>query len=340
MKYNPKSEIRNPELASLLPIPLAALAIVCLLAVAPTEAATKVFLLGGQSNMAGVGQYPGGVINGQTIPPEPAIVHPYDDPQPDVKFWYNNAWTDLRPGFGYQPSEIGPEVTFGYRLNQLFPDDDIYLVKYAESGSNLAVQWKPDGTGAVYNAFKSMVNAALQNLNNAHLNPEVVGMIWMQGESDANKHEYAVNYAANLKALINKVRLDFGADMRFVIGRIDDWPWGAAADCELVRAAQQTVAEAAVGVADPIAPPAAGREESVAVVMVVESQSDLLEVVDALHPPRGLAGGLHGRQEQGDQDANDRDHHEQLDQRETMRGEGRVARDGGFMILPVLSTGH
>jgi hypothetical protein len=244
MKYNPKSEIRNPELASLLPIPLAALAIVCLLAVAPTEAATKVFLLGGQSNMAGVGQYPGGVINGQTIPPEPAIVHPYDDPQPDVKFWYNNAWTDLRPGFGYQPSEIGPEVTFGYRLNQLFPDDDIYLVKYAESGSNLAVQWKPDGTGAVYNAFKSMVNAALQNLNNAHLNPEVVGMIWMQGESDANKHEYAVNYAANLKALINKVRLDFGADMRFVIGRIDDWPWGAAADCELVRAAQQTVAEA------------------------------------------------------------------------------------------------
>ncbi|NLF09298.1 MAG: sialate O-acetylesterase, partial [Pirellulaceae bacterium] len=216
-----------------------------MLSAAPADAATKVFLLGGQSNMAGVGQYPGGVVNGKTIPPEPAIPAPYDDPQPDVQFWHNNAWTDLRPGFGFQSGEFGPEVTFGYRLNQLFPDDDIYLVKYAESGSNLAVQWKPDGTGAQYNAFKSRVNSALLNLNNAHLNPEVAGMIWMQGESDANKHEYAVHYAENLAALIDKVRLDFdAADMRFVIGRIDDWPWGATADCDLVRAAQQTVAEA------------------------------------------------------------------------------------------------
>jgi hypothetical protein len=246
MQSNPRFDIRHPfRMAGLLLKTPAVLIIVGLSAVAPAEAATKVFLLAGQSNMAGVGQYPGGVINGQTIPPEPAIAHPYDDPQPDVKFWYNNAWTALRPGFGYQTGEFGPEVTFGYRLNQLFPDDDIYLVKYAESGSNLAVDWKPDGTGPQYNAFKSRVNAALQNLNDAHLNPEVAGMIWMQGESDANKHDFAVNYATNLAVFINKVRLDFGAaNMRFVIGQIDNWAWGATADCDLVRTAQQTVAEA------------------------------------------------------------------------------------------------
>ena len=44
---------------------------------------------------------------------------------------------------------------------------------------------------------------------------------------------------------------------------------------------------------------------------------DLLQVVDALAPPRRLAGRLHGRQQQRDQHADDGDHHEQLDQRET-----------------------
>jgi hypothetical protein len=42
-------------------------------------------------------------------------------------------------------------------------------------------------------------------------------------------------------------------------------------------------------------------------------QAKLLEVVDALNAP----GRLHGRQQEGEQDRDDRDHHQQLDQRET-----------------------
>jgi hypothetical protein len=42
----------------------------------------------------------------------------------------------------------------------------------------------------------------------------------------------------------------------------------------------------------------------------VEGQTDLLEVVDALAPPGGLTGGLDGGQEKGDQDRDDRNHHE------------------------------
>jgi len=51
----------------------------------------------------------------------------------------------------------------------------------------------------------------------------------------------------------------------------------------------------------------------------VHPQADLLQVVDALRPPRGLARRLDGRQEQGDQHGDDRDHHQKLDQRETAR---------------------
>jgi hypothetical protein len=140
---------------------------------------------------------------------------------------------------------FGPEVSFGKRLHELFPDDDIYLVKYGLSSTNLATQWNPNGTGGAYNAFKTRVDAALANLKAADKSPIIAGMIWMQGESDAMVHESAVVYNANLKNLIGKVRTDFNApNMPFVVGRINRSPhWGAPADVTKVREAQTAVAD-------------------------------------------------------------------------------------------------
>ena len=177
------------------------------LAAAPTAAATKVFLLAGQSNMVGVGvsaELPG----------------PYNAPQSNVKIW-SNGWADLQPGSTY----FGPEVTFGYQIAHVaFPDDDVYLVKYAVGATMLATHWNPNGSGECYNAFKTTVNAAMQNLTNARLSPTIAGMLWMQGESDAaNGNPYASGYAANLTNLVKKVRNDFGSpDMPFVVGRINE----------------------------------------------------------------------------------------------------------------------
>ena len=199
----------------------------------PASAATKVFLLGGQSNMAGVGGY----STDKPIPP------PYDVPQTAVKFW-NNGWVNLQSGFGYQPGQFGPEVTFGYTLhNTVFPNDSIYLVKYGVSGTNLAVDWNPSGSGPCYNTFKSKVDAALENLRSAGKDPVVSGMIWMQGESDTVTAEKANAYAGNLTSFIAKVRTDFASpDMPFVLGRIlpDDDPVYTA-NAAIVRHAQETV---------------------------------------------------------------------------------------------------
>ena len=52
-------------------------------------------------------------------------------------------------------------------------------------------------------------------------------------------------------------------------------------------------------------------------VVVVQGQSELLDVVLAAHAGRGLAHLLNSRQQQADQDRDDGDHHEQLDQRKT-----------------------
>jgi hypothetical protein len=45
----------------------------------------------------------------------------------------------------------------------------------------------------------------------------------------------------------------------------------------------------------------------------VHRQADLLEIIAALHAPCGLARRLHGREQERDQDADDRDDHKQLD---------------------------
>lgn len=204
------------------------LTVIIVLAAQTATAATKVFLLGGQSNMGG---------NGVAAD----LPSPYNSPQTDVKFWSSNAWVALQGGFGNTSANFGPEVTFGYTLHKLFPKDDIYLVKYGLTSTSLAVNWNPDGTGSSYNTFKTSADAAIQNLVKAGKTPVIAGMIWMQGEEDAYTETTAAAYHANLENFIGTVRNDFSTPkMPFVVGRILS-STGPAAYNALVQNAQMTV---------------------------------------------------------------------------------------------------
>jgi hypothetical protein len=55
-------------------------------------------------------------------------------------------------------------------------------------------------------------------------------------------------------------------------------------------------------------------------MIIVHREAELFEIVGALRATGCLASGLNGRQEQGDQDGNDCNHHQQLDQREASSG--------------------
>ena len=52
--------------------------------------------------------------------------------------------------------------------------------------------------------------------------------------------------------------------------------------------------------------------------MVQHAQGQLFEVVVALHSSGGLTRRLHRRQQQRNQDADDRNHHKQLDKSKTV----------------------
>ncbi len=61
------------------------------------------------------------------------------------------------------------------------------------------------------------------------------------------------------------------------------------------------------------------REAAVGHMKTVQRQPDLFQVITAANASGGLAGGLHRRQQQRNQNADDRNHHQQLDERERPR---------------------
>ena len=54
--------------------------------------------------------------------------------------------------------------------------------------------------------------------------------------------------------------------------------------------------------------------------MIVKCHAQLLEVIEALGPPRCLSRGLDRWQQEGNQDSDDRNHHQQFHQCKTAKG--------------------
>ena len=138
---------------TILAIAALALAAVVVLAPSATRAAdpipVKVFLLAGQSNMAGRAATSG-------LPTSPVNLQL---PQDDVLFYYGSSLTTLRPGSG---SDFGPEVTFGRTVADYLPSDNVALIKYGDSGTSLHVDWDPTGSSNTsYDNFRNKVTGGM-----------------------------------------------------------------------------------------------------------------------------------------------------------------------------------
>ena len=167
------------------------------------------------------------------------LMPPYNSPQTNVAYWQNIRWVDLAPGFG-TGDDFGPEVSFGHAVKAALPMDDIYLVKYAVSGSNLYNQWRPN-TGSLHSLFLTKVNNALAKLDQAGVNYELSGMLWLQGEADAIASR-GDEYQANLEEFIADMRTQFlKPDLLFMIARVRDFY--VPAESALVRNAQVNTAD-------------------------------------------------------------------------------------------------
>ena len=195
--------------------------------------------MAGQSNMTGMANNADLPINLQSTQTNMPI---YVSIQGDGSIL--DKWTYLKPGDGNSSLNHGCEVSFGDSLKKAYPNDSFAIIKCSSPGSCLETQWFSPSIGPwgglYYNTFLISVNAALNSLP-VGTTYEIVGMLWMQGETDATLATWANNYENNLTAFISDIRTALAApQMPFMIGKIDiqtAWAYNS-----IVRQAQQNVA--------------------------------------------------------------------------------------------------
>lgn len=180
----------------------------------------KLFILGGQSNMDGCGV-------GNELP-DTYKLHPENTMTWDNK---KKEWTELgTDSFSERRKhKFGPEIAFSHVLAKKYPKHTIAVVKTSGGGTKLWKHWLPDQ--AMYKRFLTNMENALEQLADSGVSCEISGMLWMQGESDAETIEWANDYENNLKILLNDVRLQTKKkDLPIVMGRISigllrETPW-------------------------------------------------------------------------------------------------------------------
>jgi hypothetical protein len=173
------------------------------------DTALQIFLLAGQSNMAGRGG----------VEAQDSVVHPRVlrlDPRMQWVAAVDPLHWDKPAIVG-----VGPGRAFGLALARRDPSARIGLVPAAVGGSPIST-WEP---AAVDPATRTRpYDDAMARVAVARKAGRVRAILWHQGESDATP-ERSVVYAAKLRALIERFRSDLGDPaLPFLIGQLGEFP--------------------------------------------------------------------------------------------------------------------
>lgn len=141
----------------------------------------------------------------------------------------SDEFVNVRLSQGVVEGYFGPELGMAEKLSQLYPNEKIFIIKYAWGGTDMYNLWNAEN-GDLYEAFIKFVNTSLQYLEKRKYDVDVVAMMWMQGESDANVTNYS-SYKENTMNFITSLREDLSqyieTNMYFVDAYISDsiyWP--------------------------------------------------------------------------------------------------------------------
>ncbi|KAL6583052.1 hypothetical protein OROMI_005130 [Orobanche minor] len=163
----------------------------------------EIFLLAGQSNMAGRG----GVVGQEWdnyVPPECSA-----DPR-ILQLTKNLTWEEARDPLhkdidNSKRCGVGPGMPFSNMLLKKDPHVGVIgLVPCAVGGTSIA-QWQRGGF--LYDQLLKRANAALQD------GGPIRAMLWYQGESDSNDTTSAETYRTSLKQFFCDLRLDLASPL-------------------------------------------------------------------------------------------------------------------------------
>ncbi len=181
-------------------------------AVLPPREKFHLFLLVGQSNMAGRG-----TVEAQDRTPHPRV----------LMLDKADAWVPAIDPLHFDKSAAGVGLgkTFATLYAEAHPGITVGLIPCAVGGSPIDA-WKPD-------AFYKPTNShpwddAMRRAQLALKSGTLSGILWHQGESDSNA-KLAPGYEAKLHVLIARMRKELGApEVPFIVGQMgkfDGVPW-------------------------------------------------------------------------------------------------------------------
>lgn len=159
----------------------------------PTE--KNIFILAGQSNMAGRGGVRGGVWD-RYVPPE-------CNPNRWIlrlnqKLQWEQAHEPLHADIDvHKTCGVGPGMAFANAVRAHL--GEVGLVPCAVGGTKIK-EWERGGA-----LYMNMVRRAKASMKEGGV---IKGLLWYQGESDTVKEADADSYQANMERLVRDIRLD------------------------------------------------------------------------------------------------------------------------------------
>ena len=201
----------------------------------------KVYYFGGQSNMDGYGHNSKLPDSLRKKIPNAMIFNGKRDNEGSLKGGIG-IWSSVEPGHGYMfetngnfnslSRMFGPELSFADKMVE--SGEKIAIIKYSFGGTALYPgagygDWHPDQERLNHldNALSTINNAFdVADINGDGRLDRLIpsGVIWMQGESDAeHSKEASEAYYGNLKNLINLLRASLRNEkLPVIIGKIND----------------------------------------------------------------------------------------------------------------------
>jgi hypothetical protein len=186
------------------------------------NAPLDVYILAGQSNMVGMRS------EIEKVPAE------WMQEDPGFLFFDKGQWIPAIPGTT-EPKGFGPEISFGQTLRKK-GHPPLGIIKASRGATTLAEHWNAGPEkGILVKFLEDQIRSA-----QASRPLKFRGIIWMQGESDAETPARAQAYGENLAAFISTIREIVGDDtLPFYCGRVNP-PADKFPEVETVRRSQET----------------------------------------------------------------------------------------------------
>jgi|GEM_PF-1089574 len=156
----------------------------------------RVFVLMGQSNMAGAGE-------------ASKLKPPYTEKHERIRIFANGRWEYLVPS-----ARFGPEVSFAHQLAEHWPEDTIGIIKVAVGGTGICgfeKNWSEQRAQRTADAKKGPLYQQLMQAvakANEISTPVYSGFVWKQGGADGRRKDLAEEYYDTFKQLVADLRKD------------------------------------------------------------------------------------------------------------------------------------